>query len=294
MKGKKTLFALGPAGTNGHEAAKIAIETLLSRRGKNAVFDVAFVETNIAVLDEAMHKKSYGVVPVENSSAGIVDVVRNFWWTKEPKNDLYVIGKIRLPVEHCLLTQGIFVLTGLERVISHPQALLQCAKYLDRIGVKDRVPATSTARAAQILRDGPSEKSGAIASYFAAELYGLYVAARGIEDFQGNVTFFHVVGPEPSTATGDDQTAIIFKVPNEKGALMRILLAISLYGDANMDAIHSIPLGLSHDYAFYCEFDGHRDDPAGKRILHLLEDIAERLVVLGSFPRPLYLRESAL
>lgn len=283
----QAIFALGPLGTNGHEAAKIAVESLLPQEE----IEISLVSTNLAILDNAKKNQAYGVVPVENSSAGLVDVIRDFWYTGKAGNTLHVIGKIRLPIEHHLLIRKEQDLATVNSVISHPQALAQCSEHLQQFGISNRLPALSTAAAAEeIAYNRAAPNTAAIASRLAAEIYGLSIAKERIEDFSGNVTFFYIVGPNSSTVTGNDQTAIIFRVPNKTGALLRVLNAISIYGESNMNAIHSIPLGTSHEYAFYCEFEGHKDGELGNRILRLIRDVAESVTILGSFPTPAYLR----
>lgn len=283
------ICALGPAGTNGHEAAKMASEMLkLGQDGADQVTEISFCSRNDEILERVGRDKCFGVVPIENSSAGLVSEVVRFWlkWA-EVWLDLNVIGEILLPIEHHLLVHpSIQQVEELSGVMSHPQALAQCAKSLDRLGLKTRIPSASTAgAAAEVATNSASRSVGAIASRLAGELNGLRVISQHIEDCSGNATRFHLVArrtlPSP---TGNDRTAIIFCVPNRPRALLNPLWCIGTE-EVNMSSIHSIPLGTPSEYAFYCELDCHSGDRKGVMILERMRTFTNKIIVLGSYPQ---------
>lgn len=282
-------MALGPEGTNGHEVAKKAAVLL---RKSYSMFDIEFCSRNIEVLKRAQAARCLGVVPVENSSAGLVgEVVREFWLEEGERAGLQVIGEIELPVQHVLLVHPRLIdLNDITLVVSHQQALDQCRGRLQELlpGVPVK-PEKSTAFAAQLVAQDPNYRTAAaLASSFAGEFYALKLLRYRMEDFKGNTTRFHIVGPDSVIATGMDRTAIIFStvIPDRPGALLRALEKISLEG-VNITSIHSIPRGMPGLYAFYCEFDQHVETDIGHKVMEGLsqKDVTERIVVLGSYPR---------
>lgn len=280
------LFVLGPAGTNGHEVAK---RMVLSKPGDWSFdqIDLEFCVTNVEILKSAQHQAGLGVVPIENSTAGLVGDVIKGYWLKQPKRPLLsVIGEFQLPVEHYLLVrQNISHVSQLTAVMSHQQALDQCSGNLTRLGINVRIPAKSTAGAARdVATDDRLATTGALASRFAADTYGLKILEPSLEDYSDNATRFHVVSGSLTNPTGCDRTAIIFWVPNKPNALVSALLCISM-GGINMTSTHSIPLGSPGEFAFYVEFECHQNDSDGRGVFSRLRTITHEIMVLGSFPR---------
>ena len=275
------VLVLGPEGTYSHEAAVKIIDSSKARS-----VEIVPQRRNLDVLHSAEAEKCFGIVPIENSSAGLVDIVKTFWLHQaRSRQQLYVVGEVSIPVRHYLLAKKGIGISDLESVMSHPQALSQCAGSLDRLGIDIRTPANSTAGAAQELASmDEGSQIGAIASSFAADIYGLEVLGKDLQDFSGNSTKFHLVAPSPMPMTGNDRTAVIFNIPNEPNALMNALWAPGSQ-HVNMSSIHSIPSGELGDYAFYLEFDCHQDSLTGKKILDLLALLTKQLIVLGSFPK---------
>jgi prephenate dehydratase len=272
------IFVLGPAGTNGHEAAIKFSDLALP----NA--ELIFCERNVEILQRAEEEGAYGVVPVENTTAGLVsEVVRDFWLTKKNPCNIQAIGEMQLPIEHHLLVNdSVQNVKEISSIISHPQALSQCARRMKELGLLN-IPTSSTAEAARkISAEDNVNKCGAIASAFAAKIYRLKIILRNIEDFSENATRFHLVGPHSVLPSGRDRTAIIFKLPNKPCALFNALGTIA-EEKINMSSIHSIPSGHPGEYSFYCEFDCHKDDSKGKKILKHMDSLTDKLLVLGSY-----------
>jgi prephenate dehydratase len=235
-------------------------------------------------------EKIYGVVPIENSSEGLVGEVAKGFWVEESNRSsgrrLCVTGEIHLPIEHCLLThKDLKTVDHVKEVISHPQALAQCGGSLDSFKISRRVPEKSTAAAAKrIAESSDLRTSAALASRFAGQIYGLRTLRSHVEDVEGNTTRFHIIGPDMFEETGQDRTAMIFRTKNEPRALQNVLWAIGMLG-VNMSSIHSISLGLPGRYAFYVEFDAHIRSTAGKQIEACLPFVTDRVFVLGSYPQ---------
>lgn len=286
------IAALGPAGTYGHQAAVIA-QAVLAKRGIE-VPEIWFQERNEDILVNTTIMGSlgcYGVAPIENARAGIVREVVDHWLVESKlgkRSGLYVIGEIHLPIRHCLLVnESISTLDNVLKVISHPQALMQCAERLNVLGFDSsrQVPAKSTAEAAQIIATGLGMRpNAAIASAFAAELYGLKIWEEILEKQPGNETRFHILGPTPVEPTGHDRTAIIFELPNIPSAINNVTAAIA-EERVNMTSLMSIPLGSMNKYAFYIEIDCHMTTEVGRRIRDKINLHTITPIFLGSYPK---------
>jgi prephenate dehydratase len=281
------LYCLGPKGTNGHEAA-LRVKPML-RTGIDTTIE--FCDRNEEILLRAAEDQCCGVVPIENSTAGLVSEVVRYWLNLNLfKRKLWAVGEIQLPIEHHLLVQqNIHDSSELNFVYSHPQAIAQCSKRLTQLNLQNRtVPEKSTANAAEhvsINADVPA-RVAALASRLAAETYGLKILVENMQDSSDNATRFHVVGPWMPRQSGCDRTAMIFMpIESEKsGVLANALWAIAA-SHVNMSSIHSIPLGQPGKYGFYCEFDCHVESDEGVRIVRRLETLTEKIIVLGSYPR---------
>lgn len=287
MQNVKKIAALGPAGTYGHEAAEIA-RAELERRGIS-VSEVFFQPRNELIIDQVLATDCYGIIPIENATEGFVREVMKRWIAESrisQRSAVYVIGEVHLPIHHNLLArQDIAVIEELASVMSHPQALGQCSKLLNDRELSLQVPTTSTADAARQVATNPAlNKSAAVASRFAAEIYGLKVLRYNIEDSSDNMTRFHILGATPVGPTGHDRTAIVFHLPNKQGVLDNVIHSISEEG-VNMSSIHSIPLGSMNEYAFYIEIDCHMSSDKGRAIKKKIELHTINPLILGSYPR---------
>lgn len=280
---KNTIVVLGPAGTNGHEAAE---------RMKKIAFpgpaevEIVFVPRNQDVLSKVAFDKQVGVVPIESAAAGYVSEVVQFWSSNSGR-EIRVIGEIELPVQHNLLVyETITSSTEIEAIASHPQALSQCAKNLASLGWSDLRPTTSTAKAAELVANDESYRNvGALASPFAGRIYGLKTLRTNLEDYPSNATRFHLIAPAKSPLaetepTGQDRTAIMFTIKNEPSSLKKALDCIVV----NMSTMHSIPMGVPGKFSFYCEFESHGQDVLGKKILRDLSLATDQVLFLGSYP----------
>jgi chorismate mutase/prephenate dehydratase len=220
----------------------------------------------------------FGVVPLENSTdGGVADTLDMFMRLPQLK----IGAEVRLMIHHNLLANC--DQEQIRRVYSKPQALSQCRNWLSKnLPHADMKDVSSTAVAAQLASQEPG--AAAVASRQAAVKYGLRMLFTEIEDNPHNETRFAVIGRQESEKTGNDKTALMFKVPNKPGALVS---ALDLFNQnkLNLTWIESFPAKTGkNEYMFFVDFDGHIEDPKVKRTLTSLEGQCEQLSVLGSFP----------
>jgi len=262
---------LGPAGSFSHEAAmgkfgaSVEYEPLVSIGG---IFDAM-----------ARGYVDYGVVPVENNSAGgvILDSLSAF-----VDHDAVICNEIHRAIHHNLM--ACCAIDQIETVYSNPEALKQCRQWLSEAGFSSKVVATpSTSKAAQQAAAEPH--AAAIGSALAGKLYGLKILAANIEDNPQNVTRFFVLGTEPAKPTGDDRTSLMFTTAHKAGALVEVLLVFQNQG-INMTMITSRPsTRTAMEYHFFVDVQGHAEDPALASALNEAKTHCRTLRVLGSYPR---------
>jgi len=221
----------------------------------------------------------YGVVPVENSSEGVISHTLDMFLS----SPLSICGEVTLRINHNLVSTADDV-DAVRIVYSHSQSLAQCRGWLDRhLPRAERVAVGSNAEAARLVRDRP--EAAAIAGETAAELYGLRMLARNIEDEPGNTTRFLVIGRQAVAASGNDKTSLLLSTKNEAGGLHRLLSPLAEHG-VSMTRIESRPSRRGiWDYVFFVDIEGHQDDPPVARALADLERAAGMYKVLGSYPR---------
>lgn len=281
------IFALGPIGTNGHEAACLALHKSGVAKPEVAIEQIQLCDSHDEVFQNAVEEKGYAVVPIENSTSGLIaDTIRGFWLRCGLQPAITVLGEISLPIEHALVKRYTNTKTfcGNMPVLSHPQALSQCRGSLQRLGLANLVPTSSTAKAgALVAHDDQHAHSAALVSPFAAERYGLKVFDSHMEDMSGNTTRFHVLGYGERAVEDNCKTALIFWTENKPRAMANAVWAISADG-ADMSSFHSLPLGTPGKFAFYVEFNEHMKGVNGRRIMNRLKTVTSRILRLGSFP----------
>lgn len=224
----------------------------------------------------------FGVVPIENSSEGIVSHTLDMF----VDSGLKISGEILLRVSHNLLSLTAD-LDKIAKVYSHPHAIAQSKKWLEaNLAHAAIFEVGSTAAAAELAAQDP--QAAAIASELAAELYGLKTVSRRIEDNPHNYTRFLVVGKKPAPPTGNDKTSIMFSIRDRVGALYRMLEPFAV-NRINLTKIESRPSRQkAWEYIFYVDFEGHVEE---RRVKIALDAVAEEclfLKVLGSYPKGTY------
>lgn len=233
-----------------------------------------------AVFEEVEKGKAlYGVVPVENSTEGVVSHTLDMF----VESGLQITAEIMLEVHHDLLSR-----TGriedIKKVYSHPQPLAQCRQWLEEnLPGVPLVDVASTAVAAQIVSDDYT--SAAIASELAGSLYDLKVVRSRIEDQVNNFTRFLVVSRKGCERSGNDKTSVLFSVKDEPGILCRMLDPFAKRG-INLSKIESRPFKKkAWEYIFFLDLSGHVSDSDVAEALEELKQCCQFIKVLGSYPR---------
>jgi chorismate mutase / prephenate dehydratase len=264
---------LGPEGTFtqqavlrhfGHSVRALALPTV----------DEVFQEVEAGNAD-------FGVVAIENSSEGTITNTLDRFLT----SPLHICGEVELRIHHCLIGK-MDALARVLRVCSHGQALAQCRGWLDEhLPDAERVPVASNAEGARRARD--EQGSAAIAGEIAAEVYGLNILVREIEDRADNTTRFLVVGRKLLRSSGADRTTLLLTYgdTSSPGALYRLLEPLAKHG-INMTRIESRPSRRRKwDYVFFIDIEGHAEDQRVRKALAALKKRASLFRVLGSYPR---------
>jgi prephenate dehydratase len=234
-----------------------------------------------------------GVIPVENSVEGSINETYDMLLS----SNLTVIGEVVLRVIHCLIALRSAKLAGIKVVYSHPQALAQCRNFVTSLGVEPIVT-YDTAGSVKMIKEKRLEGAAAIAGERAAEIYGLKVLKKGIEDYSTNSTRFLIVAregsePERSKSTAarrgsvshGSKTSLIFAVPHTPGSLYNAL-EVFARAKINLTKIESRPTKeRPWEYFFFVDFEGRRDDLEVVKVLSELARKTAFLKVLGSYPR---------
>jgi len=221
----------------------------------------------------------FGVVPVENSTQGIVSHTLDMFLL----SDLKICGEIELRVHQNLLTLA-KSLAQVERVYSHEQSLSQCKSWLrTHLPGVELIAVGSNSEAARRVRNTP--EAAAIAGRAAAEVYGLPVLFADIEDHPDNTTRFLVIGRQIFAPSGHDKTTLLLSGHEGPGLLYRLLEPFQAHG-VNMTRIESRPSRLGKwAYVFFVDVEGHADDPSVEAALRDLKKVSKLSRVLGSYPR---------
>ncbi|GCE27488.1 prephenate dehydratase [Dictyobacter alpinus] len=267
----------GELGAFGDEAVQVYFGSHLQSRAESIPYR-AFSDVFRAV---AAGKVDYGLVPVENSQAGSINDVYDLL----RQHDLFVIGEIGHPVNHCLLALPGQQLGDIKRVISHPQALAQSDVFLRELGA-EIVATYDTAGSAKMVREEQLQGVAAVAGAGAAELYELDILARGIQTIKDNFTRFIALGREPAARRdGEAKTMLVMATAHQPGSLNKCL-AFLAENHINLLKLESRPSRQrAWEYVFYLDFEGHRDDPAVRSALADLVSHTTFCKVLGSFAR---------
>lgn len=261
---------LGPEDSYSHLAS-------IERFGQSVEF--MRVGSIAAVFEEVNRGHAdFGVVPLENSTDGrVADTLDMFMRLPQLK----ICAEVRLPIHHNLIANC--DQQQIRRIYSKPQALSQCRNWLSKnVPHASLHEVASTATAAELAQREPG--AAAVASRQAAVRYGLRILFADIEDSVSNETRFAVIGNQESPRTGEDKTAIMFRIPHHPGSLVEAL-GVFKSNKLNLTWIESFPARSPRsEYVFFVDFEGHIEDPKVKRGLAALEAHCEQLTILGSYP----------
>ncbi|MBZ2188163.1 prephenate dehydratase [Alcanivorax sp. JB21] len=222
----------------------------------------------------------YGVVPVENSTEGVVNHTLDSFMD----SSLKICGEVELRIHHHLLVGENTQEKSISRIYSHQQTLAQCRKWLDaHMPHVERIAVSSNAQAARRLKD--EWNAAAIAGETAAEIYGLKVLRKNVEDRPDNTTRFIIIGRRETPPSGQDKTSMLVRMKNRPGALYHVLKPFMEQG-VDLTRVESRPSRSGNwSYVFFIDFEGHKDDVSVQRVLSSLEDEALDIRFLGSYPR---------
>ncbi len=222
----------------------------------------------------------FAVVPVENSLEG--SITRAYDLLLD--SPLMVCGEIELRISHCLIAGAGVGLDAIKKVYSHPQALAQCRSFLSHLDC-ELIPESDTAGSVKMIKEQGLRDSAAVASARAAEIYGMKIIAREIEDNPHNFTRFFILSKEDSPPTGNDKTSIVFSLKHKPGALYDCLKEFAS-SNINLSKLESRPTRYQPwEYNFYMDFAGHREEKDVSGALKALEEHAVFVKILGSYPK---------
>ncbi|PYI87892.1 MAG: prephenate dehydratase [Verrucomicrobia bacterium] len=264
-----TVAYLGPEATFTHLAAIRRFGSSLRYSAQKTIADV-FAEVS-------KNRADYGVVPVENSTEGVVTHTLDMF----VDSDLKIVAQIVLPIQHCLLSNG--RRPQIRKLFAHPQALAQCRSWVqNNLPRAEIIETSSNARSAELA--AREKDSAAIAGLLAAEKYQLRVLETDIQDNSANVTRFLVLGRQCTPPTTQDRTSLLFSIAHEIGALHRALAPFRRYG-INVTKIESRPSKRkAWEYFFFVDCDGHVSDRKVAKAIALLGQQCSFVKVLGSYP----------
>lgn len=239
-------------------------------------FHVDTFRDAMSAIDEG--SADFAVLPIENSTAGIVSEI--FDLLVEFEN--YIVGEQIIKIEHCLLGVPGAQLSDIKTVYSHPQSLMQSAKYLADHDWQ-QISMQNNAFAAKKVADDKDKTQAAIAGEHAAGIYGLEVLKKGVNQSGNNSTRFIIVTNQKIFRQDAGKISICFEVPHESGSLYH-MLSHFIYNNLNMTKIESRPIEeRSWEYRFFIEFEGNLADSAVKNALRGLRDEARNMKILGNY-----------
>lgn len=221
---------------------------------------------------------NYGILPVENSSAGSVNQVYDLM----SKYKFYIVHSLKLCIEHKLLANSGASISSIKEICSHEQALNQCSEFIRKLGIKTRV-CKNTAEAAKIVSESGRTDIAAIGSKDCAELYGLQILSGNMQNTQNNYTRFICISKEPEIYPGAKKTSLMLTIPHTPGSLYNIIARFAARG-LNLTKLESRPItGSNFEFMFYFDIDASVYSPEFKELIAELENDCEEFTYLGSY-----------
>ena len=263
---------LGPEGTHSEAAVLYHFGSKINRIPNQTIDDVFYRVLNKEI--------DLGVVPVENSTEGVINTTLN---CLADNKDIYIGGEIFLNINHQLAASKKLDIKNAIAIASHPQALGQCNKWIDRnIGSIKRLEMSSSAEAAKYAKQNSNILC--IVNSLAVSKYKLKVIKKNIQDYSENKTRFLVIGREKVSKTGNDKTSMLIQTENNPGALLGVLAPFD-EKKINLSKIETRPSrdnANSHDFFIDCE--GHQSDRKLKIVINKIKDSGAYVRLLGSYP----------
>lgn len=236
----------------------------------------SFRDAMIAIDDGAA---DFAVLPIENSTAGIVSEIYDL--LVEFEN--YIVGEQIIQIRHCLMATPGTKLEDIETVYSHPQSLMQCARFLESHPNWQQISMQNNAFAAQKVAEAKDKTMAAIAGAHAAATYGLEILQEGVNQSNGNSTRFIIVTNQKVFRKDANKVSICFEVPHESGSLYH-MLSHFIYNNLNLTKIESRPIeDRNWEYRFFIDFEGNLADPSVKNALRALREETRSMKILGNY-----------
>lgn len=239
---------------------------------------------HVLTFEEAMQevqegRADYGVLPIENSTAGAV--IDNY--DLQIKYDNHIVAETFVKVQHALLGCPDAAVSDIKTVFSHPQALMQCSQYLNRKRDMKQISLENTAVAAKKVVEDRDKTQAAIASEIAGRLYGLKVLEPGIQNNKNNTTRFIILSKRPLYRKDASKVSIVFELPHRSGTLYNIL-GHFIFNGVNMRMIESRPIpGRSWEYRFFVDIEGNLGDASILNALNGVAAEAQNMRILGNY-----------
>ena len=270
--------------TNGARVVFQGAEGAYSQAAMETYFGKAIRSFHVDTFRDAMSaidegSADFAVLPIENSTAGIVNEIYDLLFAFEN----YIVGEQLIKIEQCLLTLPGTALSEIREVYSHPQSLMQSARFLQEHPAWRQISMKNNAFAARFVAEGGDRTKAAIAGEHAGRIYGLSVLERGVNQAKDNTTRFIIVTNQKIFRRDAKKISLCFEIPNESGSLYRILSHF-IYNNLNMCKIESRPIEeRSFEYRFFVDFDGNLSDSAVKNAIRGLREEAKNLRILGNY-----------
>ena len=221
----------------------------------------------------------YAVIPIENSTAGVVSEVYDLLTEFE----CYIVGEQIIDIRHCLIGVKGAALTDIKTVYSHPQSLMQSQRFLESHSSINQISMKNNAFAARKVAEDGDITQAAIASARAAEVYGLDIIQEGINQAEHNSTRFIIVTNQKVYLEGAKKISLCLEIPHEAGALYHIMSHF-IYNNLNMTKIESRPIeDRNWEYRFFIDFDGNLEESSVKHALRGLREEAKMMKILGNY-----------
>ena len=264
-----TIAYFGPEATFTHQAAIQKFGVSLGYSAQKTIGDV-FTEVSKRSAD-------YGVVPVENSTEGVVTHTLDMF----VDSDLKIVSQVLLKIQQCLMSK--YSISKIRHLYVHPQSFAQCRGWIQKnLPQVEIIETSSNARSAEFA--AKIKYSAALGGVLAAEKYGLKILAQDIQDNSVNVTRFIVLGRTCSPPTGDDRTSLMLSVADKAGALHEAIAAFRKF-KINMTKIESRPSKRkAWEYFFFIDCAGHFQDAKVAKAIQQLGKHCNFVKILGSYP----------
>lgn len=235
-------------------------------------FDAVF-----AAIDKGMCR--YGILPLENSTAGSVTKIYDLMMEYR----FHIVRSVRLRVSHSLLARRGTAMKDVREIVSHPQAIGQCARFLASLGDVKVTPAENTAAAAKMAAESGRSDLAVLASPQCAALYSLETLQENVQDSEGNYTRFICIAKDLEIYPGSDRTSIMMVLPHRPGSLYKVLSRFYALG-INLLKLESRPLpGRDFEFMFYFDLETSVYSPEFARMICELEEMAQQFRYLGSY-----------